>query len=123
VTLRAVSLTAGVVGAIGSVALLLRSGHPPFFLVVLFSGWVAFPFAALVVADLLSTTWQARTRVALHTTTPVVAAASLLLYARAVAAMPAARPTPWFVMVPPVSCLVAVLAVAGAAFISRRSSG
>jgi len=121
--LRTFSLVAGIVGAVGSVLLLLSSGHPPVFLVVLFSGWVAFPFAALIVADLFSKRWHARTRAALHATTLVVAAASLLSYGRAIAGMPAARPTPWFVMVPPLSCLVAVLAVTGAAFMSRRSSG
>jgi len=121
--LRAVALVAGVVGAVGSVALLLQAGHPPFFLVVLFSGWVLFPFAALVAADLFSKAWHVRTRTTLHAATAIIAVATLVLYARAIANMPAARPTPWFVLVPPLSCLFAVVAVSASALSSRRSDG
>lgn len=46
--LRAVGLVAVVVGAVASVLLMLRAGHPPLALRLLFAGWVLSPFVALV---------------------------------------------------------------------------
>ncbi len=42
--LHVVALTAVVAGAGGSLALMLRAGHPPFLLRVLFAIWVLSPF-------------------------------------------------------------------------------
>ncbi len=122
-TLRTLALLADVVGAVGSVALLMQAGHPPVFLVVLFSGWVAAPFIALAAADALFRAWPSRARLVLHVTTVVVAAGSLALYGYAVSGMPRVRPVPWFVLLPPLSCVLAALVVSVAAITSRGTDG
>jgi fucose 4-O-acetylase-like acetyltransferase len=119
--LRAVATIAAIAGGMVSFVLMLRSGHPPLFLIVLFTVWVLFPFAALIVAAARSTRWPVRTRTTLHLTTLVIAVASPALYAYAVLGSPATRPTPWFVLVPPVSCAVAIVVVAIAAFMASGS--
>ena len=65
--LHAVALPTMVVGAVASIALMLRAGHPPLFLRVLFAIWVLSPFAALLVANMVSKRWSVITRATLDT--------------------------------------------------------
>src|SRR5450432_3739404 len=65
--LRAVSLIAVVVGAVGSVGLMLSAGRStPRFLLVLFVIWVLSPFVALAWANVVSRRWSSLTRVTLY---------------------------------------------------------
>jgi hypothetical protein len=96
----------------------VRVGAPAV-LRVLFPLWVAAPFAALGWARMLSRRWSAPVRQALDLVTIIIGVASCLLYA--FLALGAARPrTAPFVLMPPASMIVALLVVAGAAFLRRK---
>src|SRR5436309_5580415 len=61
--LRRVALIAALVGALGSVGLVLQVGrrkHSPRLLLALFVIWVLSPFVALVVANIASKSWSVR---------------------------------------------------------------
>lgn len=64
--LRGVALIATAIGAAASFVLMLRGGHPPLFLRVLFAGWVLSPFVALVVADNRARRWSVPARATLY---------------------------------------------------------
>ena len=64
--LRGLALVAVVAGAVGSLGLMLRAGHPPLFLRVLFAIWVLSPFVAFLVAHVVSKSWSVLTRATLH---------------------------------------------------------
>ena len=125
--LRAVALSAVVVGSGGSVGLMLRGGHPPLFLRVLFTIWVLSPFMALLLANRVSKRWSARTRASLYGVMLAVTLGSLAIYGHAVLSSPRSRPTPVFVVVPPVSWLLIAIVVPLASRISgglsRRGDG
>ena len=61
-----VALSAVIVGAAGSFLLMLRAGHSPLLLRVLFAGWVLSPFVALVLAIMMAKRWPLPTQTALH---------------------------------------------------------
>ena len=120
--LRAVALIAVVAGAVGSVGLMLRAGHPPLFLRVLFVIWVLSPFVALTWANMVSKRWSVLTRSTLYCVTLVITLGSLAIYGN-----PALRPAGSanafvFVAVPPVSWLLMAIVVPIAALISGRLS-
>jgi len=57
----------GVGGSCGSLGLLFIEGsHSPLILLILFVGWVASPFLALLVANVFSKRWSVPTRVTLY---------------------------------------------------------
>jgi uncharacterized membrane protein YsdA (DUF1294 family) len=113
------ALMATVFGAVGSVGLLRHAQeHPPPLLVVLFVIWVAAPFAALAVANIMSTRWPRRVRLTLYVATILVASASIAVYLDDNISHRTAKKAFVYVAVPPVSviaCAVAVAAVAVAA--------
>ena len=74
--LRTVALIAVVAGAAGSIGLMLRAGHPPLLLRVLFAIWVLSPFVALLVADKVSKRWSVIIRATLHSVMLVLALSS-----------------------------------------------
>jgi hypothetical protein len=117
--LRVAALMATVFGAVGAVGLLRRAQeHPPPLLVVLFVIWVMAPFAALTVANIVSTQWPRPVRLTLHVATIVVAFASIAVYLDDNISHRTAKKAFVYVAVPPVSviaCAVAVAAVAVAA--------
>src|SRR5713226_4949856 len=78
--LRATGLIAVLFGAAGSVGLMLRAGHPPLFLRVLFLIWVLSPFAALLLADMVSKRWPVLTRATLYSVMLVITVGSLAIY-------------------------------------------
>ena len=122
-TARFVALSAAVIGAIGSVWLMLSIGsRAPLFLIILFIGWTLLPFAALAVANFISIRWSRLTRTMLYIITLVVALGSLALYADVVFRPPESTPASRWLIVPAASWLLMALAGAIALLISRRHS-
>lgn len=122
--LAAVARIARWVGAAGALALTLYAGRSNLHILItlLFVGWVLAPFVALVLAGRMSHTWSDATRVTLHTLTVVVAVVSLAIYGYRAAFPPRTTGAFLFVIVPPLSVLLLLIALAVAAFLSRRSS-
>jgi len=121
--LHVVALAAVVLGAVGSVALMLWVGHrnPSRLLLTLFVIWDLSPFVALLLADMVSKRWQVLTRATLHIVMLILALSSLVLYADAVL-RPRPQPAFRFIIVPLGSWLLIVIVVPLAALISRRLS-
>jgi hypothetical protein len=124
VRLQRTAELAAVVGAMGSVALMLYAGraNQHIFVSVLFVFWVLAPFVALAWADRMSVRWSAATRTALHWMTLVITAGSLAIYLQRVLRPPRTTGAFVFVAVPVASCLLATIVVAVAALLTRRSS-
>ena len=105
-------------GAIGSVGLTLYAGlriGAPRVLLVLFAGWVVFPFGVLAVGYLLSRRRSVLAKLALCRAILSASLGSLALYG--IAALGAARPTTAvFVLVAPLSLLVVGFIVAMTVF-------
>ena len=122
-SMRRVAQIALVVGAAGSLGVMLQAGRraPPV-LLVLFTGWVLAPFVALAWANVVSTRWSPRDRAVLLGLTLVVALGSVGIYADAVVRTPKTTPTRWFLLVPLGSLLLLAIVVAIAALGSRRDS-
>jgi hypothetical protein len=121
--LHPVALAAVVLGAVGSVALILWIGHrnPSRLLLTLFVIWDLSPFVALILADMVSKRWPVSTRATLHIVMLVVALSSLALYADVVL-RPRPQPAFMFLVVPFGSWLLITIVVPVAALISRRLS-
>ena len=120
--LRAAARIAVVAGAVGAVGLMLRAGHPPLFLRVLFAIWVLSPFALLVLAEMVSKRWSVLTRAALHVVTLLITLGSLVIYSVVAFGPPRAQPAFVFVLVPPASWLLTALVIAIATLISGSPS-
>ena len=121
---RSLALAAIILGAAGSVGLMLRVGHrnPSVLLTVLFTIWVLSPFAGFVVADSLSARWSAATRATLHGVMLLLTAASLAIYGRIAFGAPVLRPAFAFLVVPLGSWLLMAVAVTAAALAARREA-
>ena len=121
--LHVVALAAVVLGAVGSVALMLWVGHrnPSRLLLTLFVIWDLSPFVALILADMVSKRWSVITRATLHVVMLVLALSSLVLYADVVL-RPRPQPAFRFTVVPLGSWLVMMIGVPIAALISHRLS-
>ncbi len=119
--LRAAALIAVLVGAGGSVGLMLRAGRSSDerLLVMLIAGWVLAPFTALVLAHVVSTRWSAFTRATLYSLMLVLTLGSLAIYVGDAFGPPT---TAVYVSVPLASWLLIGLVVPIAAFISGRLS-
>lgn len=119
--MRASAILALVVGAAGSIALMLHAKqHPPPLLVVLFVIWVLSPFAALGAAHRLSKRWALSTQATLHIVTMFIALASLLIYGDDAVNHRTAHPAFVYVAVPPASWLFCVIALSIAALRGKR---
>src|SRR5213082_3283686 len=118
--LRAVGLIAVAAGAVGSIGFMLRAGHPPLFLRVLFAIWVLSPFMALLVAHVVSKSWSVLTRTTLYSLMIMVTVGSLAFYGNVVFGPPRPKPAFVFLVVPLGSWLLMAIAVAIAAFISHK---
>ena len=126
--LSAVALIVMLVGAVGSLGLMLRAGQrTPRLLLVLFVIWVLSPFMALAFAYIVSKRWSVLTRATLYSVMLIVALGSLVIYGDD--AMGHRRPQAAFVyvIVPPASWLLTAIVVSIAALISgwrsRRDDG
>ena len=122
--LRRVALIALGVGAVGSLVYMFRQGqNTPRLLLVLFTIWVFFPFAALFWANTVSKRWSVLTRGTLYCVTLIVALGSLAMYGEWVDVKPAGSANAFlFVIVPPASVIFMAIVVPMAMFISSRLS-
>jgi hypothetical protein len=122
--LRASSLMAVVIGAVGSVGLMLHAGHrnPSPLLLVLFTVWVLSPFAALLWANMASRRWSRAARAAVYCVTIFLTLASLAVYGNVVMHPPKSRAAFVWVVVPPASWVVLTIVISIAAVTSRRMS-
>lgn len=119
--LRAAALMAVLIGAVGSVGLLLRAGQrAPRVVLIVLALWVLSPFVTVVLADMISKRWSVLTRAMLYSVTLLFALASLAIYAEDALSPPKAQAAFVFVLVPLVSLLLIAIVVAIAALISRR---
>jgi hypothetical protein len=112
------------IGAVGSVGLMLHAGrrNNSRILLTLFTLWVLSPFLALVLANLASRRWSVLTRVALESSTLVLTLGSLIIYGAVALGPPRSKTAFIFVVVPPTSCLLIAVVIAIAALISGRTS-
>ncbi len=119
--LRVAALIAVLVGAGGSVGLMLRAGRSSDerLLVILIAGWVFAPFAALVLAHVVARRWLVHTRATLYCLMLVLTLGSLAIYVGDAFGPPT---TAVYVGVPVLSWLIIALVVPIAAFISARRS-
>ncbi|HKQ56380.1 MAG TPA: hypothetical protein VJY35_00815 [Candidatus Eisenbacteria bacterium] len=125
--MRTLAKFAVVLGAAGSLVLLLREGiHTPRFLLALFIVWVLSPFALLTWAN-WRRRWGPTTRAMLYWMTGAVAALSLLMYAGLIPRPGGTHVAFVYLMVPLVSWIfmITVLVIAALAdrSLSERSSG
>jgi hypothetical protein len=119
--LHQAALIALVLGTAGTVGLFLRAGQrTPRLLLVLMGIWVLAPFAALACVSRISTRWSTLTRGTLDAVTLAVTLGSLAIYTDDALAHRTAHAAFVWVMVPPTSSLLAVIAIAAAALVSRR---
>ena len=119
--LRVAALSAVLVGAGVSVGLMLRAGRSSDerLLVILIAGWVFAPFAALLLAHLVSRRWSVPTRATLYCLMLVLTLGSLAIYVGDAFGTPT---TVVYVGVPLASWLVIALVVPIAAFMFGRAS-
>jgi hypothetical protein len=119
--LRVTALMATVFGAVGSVGLLRHAQeHPPPLLVVLFVIWVMAPFAALAVANIVSTRWPRAVRLTLYVATILAAFASIAVYLDDNISHRTAKKAFVYVAVPPVSVIACAVAVAAVAVVAKQ---
>jgi hypothetical protein len=80
--LRSAARIALIVGAAGSIVLMMRAGarQRSIILILLFAGWVLSPFLALALANLRASRWPARVRTSLYAAMIGVSALSLAIY-------------------------------------------
>ena len=126
--LRSAALIAVAVGAAGSAGLLLRQGQrTPRLVLVLMAIWVLSPFIALALANVVSKRWSIPTRATLYGVTLAVTLGSLAVYGDDATGHRRPQAAFVFVLVPPVSWLLTIVAVSIAALysgrVSRRSGG
>ena len=121
--LHAVALAAVVVGAVGSVGLMIWVGHrnPSRLLLALFVIWDLSPFIGLVLADMVSKRWSVITRATLYGVMLILTLSSLAFYGDVVL-RPRSQPAFMFLIVPLGSWLLMTIVVPIAALISGRLS-
>jgi hypothetical protein len=122
--LQTAALIAVLTGALGSVAFTLLAGHrnPSRLLIFLFVIWVLSPFVALVFATFISKSWSVLARGTLYSMMLFLSLAFLAVYGRAALGPPRAKTAFVFVVVPPLSFLLTMVAVSTAALLSPRWS-
>jgi hypothetical protein len=93
-------------------------------LLLLFTLWVLSPFVILLLANVVGWRWPIVTRAALYYVMLVLSLSSLAIYGYVALGPPRAKTAAVFVMVPPLSWLLMVVAIAGAGLAAgRRSRG
>jgi len=119
--LRAIAFTALVIGAIGSLGFWIYAAkHPPPLLIVLFVVWVLSPFVVLGIGHVVAKRWAPSTRAALYWATLLVTVASIVIYADDAVSHRTAHPAAVYVVVPPASWVVSVVAIGVGAWIAKR---
>jgi len=122
--LSGAALLLPVIGAVGSVGLMLRVGHrnDSRILLALFAIWVLSPFVALVLANLISKRWSVLTRATLHGVMLILTVGSLAIYGNTLSAPPGSKLAVPFLVVPLGSWLLITIVTPMAALLSRRLS-
>ena len=122
--MRTVALMAVVVGAAGSVALMLREGQrsDSIVLLILFTIWVLSPFVALLLANTVSKRWSVLTRMTLYSVMLILSMSSLTIYGILALRPPSSTPAFVFVVVPLGSWLLMMVLGPAAAIISGKRS-
>jgi hypothetical protein len=122
--LHRVALIAMIVGAAGSVTLMMYAGRrqESRILIVFFGIWVLSPFVAGVVASSVSKRWMVVARAALYMVIVVLTLGSLAIYGDVAFGYTKAKVGFIFLVVPLASWLLIAVAVATAAVISGRQS-
>ena len=112
-----------IVGAAGSLALLLYGGRSNTHLLITlgFIAWVLAPFALLALGERRSRSWSPLAQTTLRAMTLLIAVASLGIYAYRAAFPPRSTGAFLFVIVPPVSVVLVLVALAIASLMSRPS--
>jgi hypothetical protein len=120
--LRATAVMAVLAGAAGSIASMLRVGHRnnSRILLVLFTIWVLSPFAALIIANLVSKRWSVLTRSTLYCLMLALALGSFAIYGNVAFGPPRAQPAAAFLVVPLASWLLIATVIPIAALISGK---
>jgi membrane-bound metal-dependent hydrolase YbcI (DUF457 family) len=110
-------------GAVGSLALMLYAGrsNTHVLITLLFIIWILGPFAFLAIADRRSASWTPERKAVLQSLTIVVTLASLAIYAYRAAVPPRSTGAFLFVIVPPVTVVLVLVALAISAVVSRPS--
>ena len=123
-SLRAAARFSTVIGAVGSIALSLFVGrhNSSGMLLLLFAGWVSFPFLALARAEVDSGRWAVTTKAALHWMTLLLTVCSLAIYARVAFGPRMPQPAAAFLLVPTAAWVVIAGFVGAAEWSRRRSS-
>ena len=121
---RIVSIIALIIGAAGSLIFMFRAGQQtPGLLLILFTLWVAAPFAALFWSTIVSKRWSVATRWTLYSVTIIVAISSLAVYGELIDVKPAGSANAFlWVIVPPVSLIFSTIVILIGALISRGLS-
>ncbi len=111
-------------GAAGSLGLVLYTGrhNPSVFLIIIFMVWVLSPFAALLVASVLSKQWFVHAREAIYILMPILAIGALISYS-GVLSPPGTKPAFVFLVVPLISWLLMAIVIPIAAGRARRLAG
>jgi hypothetical protein len=123
--LRAAALIAVLVGAAGSVGLMVHAGHrtnSPRTLLVLFTLWVLSPFVVLVFAIIASKDWSVLARATLYCVVVFLTVSSLAIFGDVAFGPPRTKTAFAFVAVPPASWLLIAITVLIPGLISRRGS-
>ena len=116
-------MTSQRVGAPGSLALLLYGGRSNTHLLITlgFIAWVLAPFTLLALAERRSRSWSPLAQTTLRAMTLLIAAASLGIYAYRAAFPPRTTGAFLFVIVPPVSVILVLVALVISSLMSRPS--
>lgn len=120
---RLLALTAGLVGALGSLGFVLYTGrnNNSVLLVALFVIWVLSPFIALFVANLVSMRWPAFTRVMLYCLIIFLSVGSMVFYSGALRPS-GTKPAFVFLVVPLLSWIIMAIVIPITISVSRRLS-
>jgi len=120
ITANLSGLIVAITGGLASIGLLLAAArNTPRLLLILFIGWVAIPFAALVAANLYVRRWSSPYKTALSFATVFIAIVSVLVYGFFTIWPPASTPARTWLLVPAASWLL-MIALVIAAYLSRR---
>jgi hypothetical protein len=121
---KTVALVAVVVGAAGSIGLMLHVGrrNPSLMLLALFAIWVLSPFVGLLLAASGSQRWLVAARQSVHVLMLIVALGSLAIYGQVVFGPPRPRPASKFLLVPLGSWVLIVATLGMAALRSGKPS-
>ena len=119
--LRTIAVVVVFVGAVGSLALMFRTGrnNRSVVLIALFFIWVISPFIGVLMANVFAKRWSVLFRVTLYILMIILSLGSLVAYS-GVLSPTGVKPAAVFLIVPLISWLLIVSAILMAAVMSRK---